>query len=215
MKRLNQTNPSCNNLVTFNKVRFLQALKYLAHKYERRGSLNKFLIKNKLKYFYTSYLVSDNRVPTLKTLVKICTKLNLNPKSFVFNNDPFNPSKDLRIRKGLKLRETDIKSPSDFDLGVMHAYKYLLKHNKTNIVPILHFINENQSVITFTFSKNGYSLLIYLFNKNNKVYALHNLDFVNISTLNKLFNNYVKVDIKLLNTYVNMVYINNLSIKDL
>lgn len=203
------TNPTVNNITTFNKLKMWDALKYIAKL--QKCSLHKLLTDNKLKSFYTAYVASSKRIPTLKQLVKVCDKLGLNVKSFVFNDNPFNAKKDFIGKATHKAQYFSPFSLEDFYIKIYRLYETFKENSdiKDNLYLI---INKDKANIFYKHPISGSLLVFYFVYKNKKIYALHDRCETDINNLIKPFKSGFSLFNKaLFKVYSNMLIIEHLN----
>ena len=207
-------NNTYNGLTTFNKKRLHQALIYLAK--TQKLSLTKYLLNKDLLWFYRSYLITTKRKPTLETLVKVCDTIGLDVRTIVFNDGNFNVKTDLVKASKPKARDIRYGTLEDFNLACFRVYNYFKNKNTLPIKPTLHFINKQRALLLFDLGKIAPAIYIYLFYKNKKLYALHDINKISINNLKKEFNaGFTLLTAEQLSTYYNIVYTHTLKLQQL
>lgn len=201
-------NRTKNGIVVFNRIKFWDAIKYVAKLH--KITLVKLLDQLKLKTFYNNYLVSGTQTPKLETLITVCDKLSLNPISFVFNSSNFNPKKDYIGKTSLKFRSLSESLIEDLAVITRRVFRTLIQD-----LPDIDFVlvqKKNYAVIYADYKNANHTVYLHFVLQDHKLYALHDKGLKNLENLNKEYSKgFSSFNESLYNTYKNLFIIEQLN----
>lgn len=198
--------------ILFNKARLLNALKYKAKK--ERYSFARFVKDKGIHAFCVNYLYRTSSIPTLKTIYTFCKKQGLNPRSFIFNNESFNPRKDFKV----EIKNSGISYSEIIPWFLSTMYNIWNSFKERSGLNILYTVlNDKHVVLTYKGDMPVAPVLYFHFIlKGNTIYSLHDRLENDIDNINKEYlSGYTKFSKDVFKTYLNFLYIEHLNYKKL